>query len=62
MFVLGGMALGFVIGASIMKYTMNATMRVRQDLASIEAAMRAALSIPLPDDGGESFHEECGDR
>jgi hypothetical protein len=64
-FVLGGMALGFVIGATIMDKIK------RREFANLEATLRAMdpahiakaiLEHPLPDDGGESFHEECGDR
>ena len=62
MFVLGGMALGFVLGASLMKHTMKIEIQARQNIAAFEGAMRATLSMPLPNDGGESFHEECGDR
>jgi uncharacterized protein YneF (UPF0154 family) len=57
MFVLGGMALGFVLGASLMK----ATMRLIQP-PSPEEMIRELLTLPREDDGGEAFHEECGDR
>jgi uncharacterized protein YneF (UPF0154 family) len=58
-FFISGMALGFVLGAMLMKKTMKAfappdpePLRVLQELAGFTP----------PDDGGESFHEECGDR
>ena len=58
-FTIGGMALGFVIGAKLMKWTMRVHYEVKQNPEQI---IRDLLRVPLPDDGGESFHEECGDR
>jgi ABC-type antimicrobial peptide transport system permease subunit len=58
-FILAGTALGFVLGAMLMKKTMKVML---QPKPTPEEIIRDLLRIPLPDDGGESFHEECGDR
>lgn len=57
MFVLSGMALGFVIGATVMKKTMTVTNRREKEM---EMRRLFYLASKIADDGA-AFHEERGD-
>jgi len=61
MFFFSGMALGFVLGAMLMKKTMKVMCPPDPNPDALQILHELA-GIPLPDDGGASFHEASGDR